>query len=228
MLRHSWIWFVNVVARVDSSADRLGAPVGELSALELRPIEYVSWIINVSAIRIPVSWCNLDRYTRILICFSGVKIPSHMTAAIAVTQWKFLVSHSSPAVRISCPLIGQNSFAPATDPFLSYIKTFYINIVASLTKPAVWQNSAPMVTPQSSLEATTHSSLEDLPMEVRETTVCTPVFRGGSWCHWAQMRLLAVWCHWVSLLIHDDGLGGSVARNITFCLFAFFSLTFHF
>ena len=48
-------------------ADRLCAPVWELSALKHRPVEHASWILNtpdfeyVPVVIIPVCWCHLDR-----------------------------------------------------------------------------------------------------------------------------------------------------------------------
>ena len=123
VLWHLWIWFVYVVGSSDSSADRLSAPVRELSALKLRLVEHVSWIINtpgfgdVPAAIILVYWCNLDRNTQILsdvfLCQNSLTHES---------------SHSIPAVRIYCPLIGHNSFAPGAYPLLSYITPFGINI----------------------------------------------------------------------------------------------------
>ena len=49
--------------QVDSSADWLGAPVRELSALELRPVEHVSWIINTP---------DFEDVRSVISCFSDV------------------------------------------------------------------------------------------------------------------------------------------------------------
>ena len=97
ILWHSQVWFVYVVGRIDSSADRFCAPVWELSALKLRPVEQVSWILNtpdfetVSAMIIPVSWCHLDRnkYSRSRLLI--VKIISLLKASKTVPQWEFPV-----------------------------------------------------------------------------------------------------------------------------------------
>ena len=69
----------------------------QLTALELRTIEHACWIVDIldfwdePAVIIPVSWCNLDRNTRNVLRYFGVKIPSQMKAAIAAPQWEFSV-----------------------------------------------------------------------------------------------------------------------------------------
>ena len=122
VLWHLQVWFVYVVGRFDSSADRFCAPVWELSALKLRPVEHVSWMLNtpdfeyVPVVIIPVCWCDLDRNKYSHSRLFSVKILSAESV------------HDSPAVRISCPLIGQNSFVPGAHPLPSYVTPFNINI----------------------------------------------------------------------------------------------------
>ena len=122
--------------------------------------------------------------------------------------------HDSPAVRISCPLIGQNSFATGAAPSLSYVTPFIINI-CQFCRWSVW-DWAPVETPQSSLEATRHSPLEGLPLEVRGTMGCTHVLGEGIGTtehEWGW------WCFGATELLYPYrmkyGLGCSVAQNTT-------------
>ena len=77
-------------------------------------------------------------------------------------------------------------------------------------------DSAPVETPQSSLEATRYSPLEDLPLEVRGTTGCTRVLGEGIGATEHEWRW---WCFGATEHLYPYrmkcGLGGSMAQNTT-------------
>ena len=119
--------------------DRFCAPVWELSDPKRRPVEHVSWILNtpdfeyVLEVITPVSWCHLDRSKYSRSRLFSVKI-----------SFSAEIVHDSPAVRFTCPPIGQNSFTPEAHPLPSYVTPFNINI-RQFCQWSVW-DSAPVET----------------------------------------------------------------------------------
>ena len=191
MFWHPWIRLFLLWSRVD----RLGAPVRELLAHELRRIKHVSWIINSP---------DYEYLPVVQFWFPGVVWTEMNTVVPVCLVSKFSLLKASmtvPQRQISCPLIGQNSFAPGAVPLLSYITSFHINISyfglaasmrfgASGDAPGLSRGHCTLTTWRLTLEGKGNHGMY-------------PCVRGGSWCHWARMRWLMVWCHWAPLPIHD-------------------------
>ena len=161
-----------------------------------------------------VSWCALDSNKYSCLRLFGVKIISPESV------------HDSPAARISCALIGQNSFAPGAHPLFSYVTPFDINIgqfhqAGSVRLATGWE------APELSKSDDTLTNW-GLTLEVRGTTGCTHVLgdvigatehEWGCWCFGATEHLYPYRM--------KCGLGGSVAQNTTaISLVVSFSLIF--
>ena len=185
----------------------LRASLGAIS-LKLRPVEHVSWILNtpdfeyVPVVIILVCWCHLDRNKYSHSRLFSAKILSLLKASMTVPQWEF-------------PVLWLVKILSRREPLLlSYVTHFNINI-RQFCRWSVW-DSAPAETPQSSLEATRHSPLEGLPLEVRGTTGCTRVLGEGIG---ATEHKWGWWCFGATEHLYPYrmkcGLGGSVAQNTT-------------
>ena len=174
----------------------LSAPVLELSVLELRPLEHVSWIINtpdfedVPTVTILVSWTEIYTVESV---------------------------HDSPAVRISCPLIVQNSFPPGADLLPSDVMPFNINI-SQFDQAGSVRLGTSGDAPELSRSHYTLTTWR-LTLGGKGNHGMYPCVGGGSWCHWAWRRLLVVWCHWAPLPTHDGVWARALSGMEHYCFF---------
>ena len=158
-----------------------------------------------------VEWIAIQCYVPYVMHFV---IVSCLMFHIAIKWFELELELDSPAARISCTLIGQNSFAPGAHPLFSYVTPFDINISQF--------DQAGSVRLDTGWEAPELSKSDDtltnwgLTLEVRGTTGCTRVLGDGIG---ATEHEWGCWCFGATEHLYPyrmkHGLGGSVAQNTT-------------
>ena len=177
-------------------ARQFGAPVRELSALKLRPVEHVNWIVNTPdfedapAVIMPVFWCALDSNKYSCLHLFGVKIISLLKAFMTVPQREFPVLWFSKFIRAG----SLSSF-----PLCNAIWYKYRPVWPSQQyETRHWLRS-----PRALLKRRHTHQLRSYPWGKGNHGMC-PCARRWYWCHRARMRLLVLWWHWAPLPIQDE------------------------